>query len=178
MSEPEAHVQASRLRLFDATRDSVYRFLRHLVRNDDEAADLFQESYLRAFAALESFRGEASPTTWVLTIARNVAFNRMRRRRLEARYRTAVDEPPDAPDPAADEARRADEARIDVDRRLTEAISRLSPAQREAVLLYYIEDRAVEEVARITGRAANTVKSDLKRAREALRRELGEEMSE
>jgi RNA polymerase sigma-70 factor (ECF subfamily) len=175
MAGPDAHDEAARLRLFEATRDSVYRFLKHLVRNDEEAADLFQETYLRAFAALESFRGEASPTTWMLTIARNLAFNRMRRRRVEARYRVPVEEPPDVPDPAAALARRAGDARIDVDRRLKDAVRRLSPAQEEAVLLHYLEDRSVEEVARITGRGVNTVKSDLRRAREALRAHLDEE---
>lgn len=179
MREPGAEVEEARLRLFEATRESVYRFLKHLVRDDEEAADLFQETYLRAFAAIDSFRGESSATTWTLTIARNVAFSRMRRQRLEGRYRVVVEEPPDVPDPGMADAHRAEEARIDVDRRLLEAVQRLSHPQREAVLLYYLEDRAVEDVARITGRGANTVKSDLRRAREALKRfiGIGEEVS-
>ena len=57
-------------------------------------------------------------------------------------------------------------------RSLVAALDALPEAQREAVVLYYVEDRPVAEIARVTGRAENTIKSDLRRARTRLRETL------
>jgi RNA polymerase sigma-70 factor (ECF subfamily) len=162
-------IEAARLALVAATKDAVYRYLRHLLRNDPAVDDLFQDAYLRAFRSLEWFRGESSPTTWMLTIARNTALNRIRRLKTERIWTTVTDAPPDVADAAALAERDAVDLRLATDRRLLPALDRLPVAQREAVLLYYVEDQPIDEVARITNRTPNTVKSDLRRARLALR---------
>ncbi len=165
----EGRVDEARLALVSATKDSVYRFLNHMLRNDSTVEDIFQDSYLRAFRALSLFRGESSLTTWMLSIARNTALNRVRRQRTERTWQVDVEAPPDMADPGAAAETLALEARARSDRRLLAAMDRLSPAQREAVLLFYIEDRPIDEVARITRRTPNTIKSDLRRARLVLR---------
>ena len=161
--------EAARLALVAATKDAVYRYLRHLLRNDPAVDDLFQDAYLRAFRSLEWFRGESSPTTWMLTIARNTALNRIRRLKTERTWTTVTDEPPEVPDLGAEAEQEAMSLRARTDQRLQAALERLPVAQREAVLLYYGEDQPIDEVARITRRTANTVKSDLRRARLALK---------
>lgn len=165
----EGRVEEARLALVSATKDSVYRFLNHMLRNDSTVEDIFQDSYLRAFRALSLFRGESSLTTWMLSIARNTALNRVRRQRTERTWQVDVEAPPDMADPGAAAETLALEARARSDRRLLAAMDSLSPAQREAVLLFYIEDRPIDEVARITRRTPNTIKSDLRRARLVLR---------
>jgi len=170
----EGRTEEARLALVDATRDSVYRFLRHMLKEDSAVEDIFQDSYLRAFRALDLFRGDSSLTTWMLSIARNTALNRIRRQRTETTWQTSVEEPPDVADPAAAADMHAMEIRASSDRRLLMAMDRLTPAQREAVLLFYVEDHPVEEVARITRRTPNTIKSDLRRARLVLRTILEE----
>lgn len=123
---------------------------------------------MKAFQGLGSFRGDASPTTWILSIARNLALNRIRRQRLESRWRwTPCDlrttgDLPDVADPSGDPLSSLPEPR------LRTSLQALPPPQREAVILFYLEDLPVEEVARLTGRPANTIKSDLRRARQAL----------
>lgn len=157
-------VEEARLALVRATEQSVYRFLRSMLRQEEATEDLFQDTYLRAFQALGSFRGDARLTTWTLSIARNLALNRLRRGKLEARWNVVTDEPPDVADPRAgfDQAEPG----------LLKALETLPAPQREAVLLYYVEDLPIEEVVRMTGRPANTIKSDLHRARAALRQAL------
>lgn len=157
-------VEEARLALVHATEQSVYRFLKSMLRNEEATEDLFQDTYLKAFQALGSYRGEARLTTWMLSIARNLALNRLRRGKLEARWNVAAEEPPDVADPRAGAG--------GADPGLVKALEALPAPQREAVLLYYVEDMAIDEVVRLTGRPANTIKSDLHRARGALRQAL------
>jgi RNA polymerase sigma-70 factor (ECF subfamily) len=130
-----------------------------MVRDEEVARDLAQDTFIRAFQALGSFRGEARLTTWILAIARNVALNRARRLKLERRWQA------EAATPLADFAT----IQEPVSRRLMTALDELPAPQREAVVLYYVEDLGIEEVAALTRRPANTIKSDLHRARATLR---------
>ncbi len=143
-----------------STQDSLYRFLVSLLRDDEEARDVFQDTYVRVYRGLEGFRGDASITTWVLRIGRNLAWNRHRRNKTRHAVETALDDF----DPPAPEHNRYNE--------LHTALTQLPNAQREAVLLFYMEGFSVEDVARITGRPSNTIKSDLMRARAKLRERL------
>ena len=158
-------IEDARLALIKATEQSVYRYLKAMLRNEDVAQDLTQDTYLRAFQSLGGFRGEARLTTWILAIARNLAINRARRIKLERRWQVISDTPPDVADEKA--------APEHPEPRLMLALDALPPRQREAVVLYYVEELGIDEVARLTGRPANTIKSDLHRARAALRIALG-----
>jgi len=73
-----------------ATQRDVYRFLGHLC-DRDEAEDLTQETYLRALQALPSFAGRSSARTWLLSIARRVAADQIRRRVTRPRTTIAED---------------------------------------------------------------------------------------
>jgi RNA polymerase sigma-70 factor (ECF subfamily) len=145
-----------------STQDSLYRFLVGLLRNEDDAREIFQDTYVRVYQGLDGFRGEASITTWVLRIGRNLAWNRHRRTKTRQTYETSL------------EASNADKAAPDVPYHgdLQRALARLPESQHEAVFLFYMEGFSVDEVAGITGRPANTVKSDLLRARTHLRAQL------
>ena len=153
----------------EETRDSLYRFLRHMLRDEEAARDVFQDTYIRVFRALSSFRGEASLTTWVLTIGRNVALNRIRSAKGREDRTTSLDVLEETSPLAVDSS-----SESVVTRSLIAALDSLPSAQREAVLLYYVEDSPVAEIARATGRTANTIKSDLLRARKRLRAILEE----
>jgi RNA polymerase sigma-70 factor, ECF subfamily len=145
-----------------STQDSLYRFLVSLLRNDDEARDVFQDTYVRVYRGLDGFRGDATLTTWVLRIGRNLAWNRHRRAKTRLAVEMSLEETDQ--DPPAPERERHDN--------LYAALAHLPDAQREAVLLFYMEGFPVEDVARITGRPCNTIKSDLLRARAKLRERL------
>ncbi len=158
-------------RVVAETQDSLFRFLMHLLRNEEAAREVFQETYLKVFRALDGFRGEARLTTWVLTIGRNTALNRIRSRRSREDRTDSLDD--ETRRPGWEPATAAEEPVAT--RSVTAALDRLPEAQREAVLLFYGEDLPLAEVARMTGRPANTVKSDLRRARARLRELLDDE---
>ena len=154
-----------------ATKDSLYRFLLHLLHDEEAAREIFQETYIRVYQGLGGFRGDASLTTWVLRIARNAAWNEARRLKVRRGREVPLDlEDADPPAPVSSHP-------IGGHPKLAQALSRLPGPQREAVLLFYLEELSVAEVAAITGRPPNTVKSDLMRARATLRNALTEPSS-
>src|ERR1700710_3111667 len=66
----------------------LYRLARGILRNDSEAEDVVQETYVRAFTHLESFRGDSSLATWLARITMNEALGRLRRQRPNAEWTT------------------------------------------------------------------------------------------
>jgi len=160
-------LEGAYVRVVEATQDSLYRFLRHMLRDEEGAREVFQDTYVRVFKSLAGFRGEASLTTWVLTIGRNTALNRYRRMRSrDARTESLDDEAASAPEPWVAPEEPAGT------RSVLAAVDGLPAAQREAVLLFYGEDLPITEVAALTGRPVNTIKSDLLRARQRLKEML------
>jgi RNA polymerase sigma-70 factor (ECF subfamily) len=102
----------------------------------------------------------------VLTIGRNLSLNRIRKERLDTnRERSLDDEGAGLPEAVA----AGGEEPGFLTRTVAAAVDALPAAQREAILLFYVEDRSLDEVSAMTGRPINTVKSDLLRARKELR---------
>ena len=155
--------------------------LYRLTENAEEARDLTQETFLRAFQSIMHFRGESDLRTWIYRIAINQARNRWRwwrRRRRDATVSidapefggrlgliaTLKSEQPRDPeqDTLANERERA----------LRKALSSLRRVYREAVVLRDIEGFAYEEIATTLDISVGTVKSRLARGRQELRRKL------
>ena len=77
LARDEAAIRA----IMQANNRRLYRLARGILRNDGEAEDVVQETYVRAFTHLESFRGDSSLATWLARIAMNEALGRLRRQR-------------------------------------------------------------------------------------------------
>lgn len=162
--------------------DFVYSLCRRLARDEEEAHDLFQESFVRILRGFPSFKGQASPRTWICQIVINCDRNR---RRWWSRFRrnlpsVALPDPSGESEGAAFEPadgkagpeRAAMSAEI---RRRVEASLRDLPAeQRLAVVLRDVEGMSYEEIAASTGTEIGTVKSRIGRARAALREKLAD----
>ena len=155
--------------LLDEVAPIVYGFIFARVGGHPEAAeDLLQEVVLEAVRGAEGFRGESAVSTWLCAIAR---------RRL-ARYYESERKAEAAqvglrlvsPEPTTD-AEHVDLERHD---EVIRALGRLSPAHRQVLVLKYLDDQSVEEIADSTGRTRTQVQSLLQRARIALRHELGD----
>jgi RNA polymerase sigma-70 factor (ECF subfamily) len=157
--------QAAFRRLVERHQDRAYAVALRITRSPTEAAEAAQEALLRAWQALPTFRGDASFGTWLHRVVARRALDRaeaMARRRGREVDPTALDEVDDPGAPADDRDGVAA-------RRLTRLLARLSPVQRAAVTLYYLEEQPVEAVAAALGLPGNTVKTHLHRARAALR---------
>ena len=150
----------------------LYRLARGILRNDSEAEDVVQETYVRAFTHLDSFRGDSSFGTWLGRIAINEALGRLRRRR--ARVETSLEPEllnaeiipfpvPTASDPEKTMAQRQ------IQNVVEQAIDELPEPFRIVFMTRVVEGMNVEETAEILGLKPETVKTRLHRARAALR---------
>jgi len=156
----------------------VFGLVYRMVGNRAEAEDLAQEVFVQVFRAIDQFRGESKLSTWILRIAANLCMNRnqyLRRRHSQHQY--CIDSFGDrsamtgAKGTTAGTIDRPDDivAGLQMERILQDAISRLDPEFRDALILRDVEDMSHEEIAEVTGVAVGTVKSRIHRARERLR---------
>jgi len=159
----------------------IYGLLYRLTENSEEARDLTQETFLRAFQSIGHFRGDADLRTWIYRIAINQARNRWRwwrrRRRASTVSLDSVDERGNQPLTGTLPADRGNTPEQETlaherERVLREALLTLGRAHREAVILRDIEGLSYEEVAATLRISLGTVKSRLARGRSELRRKL------
>jgi RNA polymerase sigma-70 factor (ECF subfamily) len=156
----------------------LYRLARSIIRNDSEAEDIVQETYVTAFAHLSSFRGEASLATWLSRIAINEALGRLRKRR---RAVSVISGEPasDAhiiPFPLAasgDDPERT-MAQRQILRLVEQATDTLPDVYRTVFVARVIEGLSMEETADLLGLKPQTVKTRLHRARALVRKQLDE----
>ncbi len=153
--------------LYEAHVDRVFRLVYRLAGDGDRAQDYTQETFIRAFARLGEFRGEAALSTWLCSIAVSVALNGIRKtRRLRARE-VALDEMPAR-------AAAVPDAEPDLKARLARAIDGLPEGYRTVFLMHDVEGYTHEEIGRVLGVRPGTSKAQLFRARAKLRAALAD----
>ena len=159
---------------------ALYRTARSILRDDAEAEDALQEAYLKAIAAIGTFRAEARLATWLTRIVVNEALGRLRRTRRGAEViRLEADLGPEAASPEAADAAPNPEARAmrTETRRIIEArIDELPDAFRTVFVLRAIEEMGVEETAAALQIPESTVRTRLFRARAMLREALARDI--
>lgn len=162
--------------------DAVYRLALHLTRNPEEADDLVQDVYARAFRprAIETFEdrsadGSGGMRAWLFTITHNVFYTRIKKKARDPQavgefFAESTDGPlPDEPPPAWD---RAGFDWEHVDARLKKVVEDLKPEFREVLLMWGVEGLKYREIAEILGVPIGTVMSRLHRARKTLADQL------
>ena len=168
-------------RLVQERSGEIYGLLYRLTESREEAKDLTQETFLRAFQNITSFRGESDLRTWIYRIAINQARNSWRwwrRRRRDATFSLDSTDDPGRLSLLAtlksDKARDPEQDTLAHERELVlrKALSTLRRVYREAVVLRDIEGFAYEEIAVALDISIGTVKSRLARGRQELRRKL------
>ena len=145
-------------------QDRVFGFILRMLDARDEAMELTQDVFVKAWQALPGWRPEARFSTWLLQIARNAALDQLRRRRVVqfAPLDDGMDVADTAPGPEARYASRQRQALLE------NALQQIAAEHREILLLREIEDLSYAELAAVLGIAEGTVKSRLARARAAL----------
>ena len=148
--------------LYQAHSRRVYAVVRRLAGDDDLAADLSQDAWLRAFERLHLYRGEAAFGTWLHRLATNVALNRLRRRTKRPDVESAAVGMPTFQKPTDDAV---------ISRRvLGDAMDRLPDGYRRVLVLHDIDGWTHEEIGESLGIAPGTSKSQLHKARARMRR--------
>jgi RNA polymerase sigma-70 factor (ECF subfamily) len=165
--------------LVRVTYADTYTLALRLTGDEEDAGDVVQEAYLRAFRGLKRFRGDAQFSTWMYRITANCAATQLGRR---AKHRHAeLDDSTPVVDlnPEVDPQARADVS--DLRSRLTEALDELPPRLRAVVVLRDIYDLPHEAIASELGISESAAKVRLHRARRKLREHVfphrGEEAS-
>lgn len=145
-------------------QDRVFSFILRMLDARDEAMELTQDVFVKAWQALPGWRPEARFSTWLLQIARNAALDQLRRRRLIqfAPLDDGLDVADTAPGPEACYASRQRQVLLE------HALQQIAAEHREILLLREVEDLSYGELAAVLGIAEGTVKSRLARARAAL----------
>jgi RNA polymerase sigma-70 factor, ECF subfamily len=150
----------------------IYRIVRH----QEDAEDVLQETYLKAYQHLQTFRGACSFSTWLVAIGTNMSLMLLRRRKILGKYSSdAVTEDGDTlimewRDTAPDPEQRC--MMSQTRQKLKHALTRLSPQVRTLLEMYYKHELRLKDAAQILGISEATTKSKLLRARRTLRRAL------
>jgi RNA polymerase sigma-70 factor (ECF subfamily) len=156
--------------LLDSAGDVLYGFVFARVGGDSAAAeDIVQETFLEAVRSAHTFRGDASLRTWLCAIARR----RLARHYEAERRHEVVQSGLRLVEGGLAEAIGADHG-VDQRDEVVRALGALSPLHRQVLVLKYLDERSVEEIAAEVGRTRVQVQSLLQRARAGLRRELEE----
>lgn len=162
--------------LVEKYRERVWRLAYHYLRDREEAWDVAQEAFIRAWQALPTFRGQSAFYTWLFRIVVNIATDRARQR--SARGRAFGTEPVPEEDwerVLIDSARGPEEAaaRTEERERIRRALDALPEHHRAIIMLSDLEGLSYREIADVLGIPMGTVMSRLHNARKRLRRVLG-----
>jgi len=158
-------------RLVPASRRRVFALAYGILRDRAAAEDLAQEVFVKLWQALPRYDGRAKLSTWIYAITRNAAVSALRaRRRAVSMSDPAV--------LAEVEGIAAAPGAAPADAELGRRIEALPEKQRQAITLYYLDERPVDEVAEMMGLPPNTVKTHLHRARANLAAALGAPVGE
>lgn len=143
---------------------SVHRYLLRMLGSHDDAMELTQEAFIKAWQALPQWRPEAQFRTWLFRIANNVALDALRHRKLIefVPLEDSFDAPSSEPDPAH-QAQLTQEVR-----QLDASLRKLMPEHRQILLLREVEEMSYDEIGSVLSLNEGTVKSRLARARDAL----------
>jgi RNA polymerase sigma-70 factor (ECF subfamily) len=154
----------------------VFNLILRMVRDRSTAEDLTQEAFLKAFRSLHTFDPALRFGAWILRIGHNAAIDRLRRARHELLSLDLPDdeggEPISRRLPAGTPTPEEIATQTSLSEALDAALDRLRPEYRAMLILRFQEDLDYADIARVTGRPIGTVKTFLRRGRQALAREL------
>ena len=162
--------------LVEKYRQRVWRLAYNVLRDREEAWDVAQEAFIRAWQALPNFRGQSAFYTWLFRIVMNVAADRARSRAARGRAFGTERVPEEEWERViADEGGTPDEtaARLEERERITKALATLSADHRAIIMLSDLEGLSYREIAEVLGIPMGTVMSRLHNARKKLRGVLG-----
>jgi len=162
-------------KLVDAYQNRVYGFVRRMVANPDEASDITQDVFIRAFQSFGRFDARSSIRTWLFRIAYNLCIDRARKAdRSISEVGMNLSPESDEQVDVADNRWQPEKVAIDLElqQAVEEGIRTMSDKLRTVLLLHDREDTPYEEIARVVGVPVGTVKSRLFLARAHLQNVL------
>ena len=155
--------------LVEKYHDRLYTHIKRRVKDAEIAKDLTQETWLKAFRAISSFRGDAAFSSWVYRIAENVCTDHFRRQKHNTEPLHLINENRIT---ETDPCPSRDVERAELRQLLQAALTALTPIRRRVFLLYYHHELPIKAIAAEIGRSEGTIKSHLRNARLQLQESL------
>jgi RNA polymerase sigma factor (sigma-70 family) len=160
-------------------QDRIYGTIYHMTSNHEDANDLAQETFIKAYSALKSFKGDSSFYTWVYRIAVNKTINFLKTRKNKKSLSLNdldfnVENDPDLVAFVSDKTPRRDAALAELQEKLNAAMQKLSDVHRMVVTLHDVQGLSHEEIANIMGCNVGTVRSRLFYARQQMQAYLSD----
>ncbi len=163
--------------LVDRYKARLYNYLFRMVRNEDEAEEIAQEAFVKAYIHADKYKTIAKFSTWLYTIATNLVRNRLRAKKRAPRFMSLWGRPGDSDEDVKqidlEDGGRQPDAQFN-DKELGEvihsAIEKIPEKYRESFVLREINQLSYEEIAAVTGLKLGTVRSRINRARNYFRR--------
>ena len=159
-------------------RTKAFMMVYGMVQNEQDAWDLAQDGFLKAWKSIHRFKGESSFYTWLYRIMTNVTIDSLRRKGIhgEAEFDDRISpgniEPASRTTPSADLLPHQKLQQRDIRQRINDAIEKLSPEHRAVIVMKEMEDLQYSEIAEILGCSIGTVMSRLFYARKKLQVQL------
>lgn len=149
--------------VYDNYKKKVWMLTSRYLASAHDREDLFQEVFIKVHKALPKFRGDSSIDTWIYRITANTAINYLKKHKRYKLLKSMLEKmrviKSDCP------AEREEELKF-------KPLEKLNPQQRMIIILHDVEDKKLEEIAEILKLPVGTVKSNLHRGRDILRKEL------
>lgn len=160
-------------------QERIYATVYHMTANHEDANDLAQETFIKAYAALKSFKGDSSFYTWVYRIAVNKTINFLKQRKNKAHMSLNdldfnAENDPDMVALVSDRTPRRDVALTELQEKLNGALLKLSAVHRLVVTLHDVQGLSHEEIGKIMDCNVGTVRSRLFYARQQLQAYLSD----
>jgi RNA polymerase sigma-70 factor (ECF subfamily) len=177
VAQAKAGDQAAFSELVNRYERKIYRLAKNITRNDEDAEDVLQDTFLKAYTHLDNFKGDSKFYTWIVRIGVNEALMRLRKRKSDRSV--PLDEPVELGEETVtreiavwEDNPEQQYSQEEWRRILDEAVESLKPDFRTVFVLRDIEELSTEETAETLGISVPAVKSRLLRARLALRERL------
>ncbi len=149
--------------IVDKYKSIVFSIALKVLKNREDAEEMAQESFIKAYKSLHTFKGSAKFSTWLYRITYNTCISEVRKRKIHFTSTEDIQ--------IRDEAQEMDLDGIPEENRakaIKDAMSQLPEDEYTLVLLYYFEEQSVEEISRVTGLSESNTKVKLFRARKKL----------
>jgi RNA polymerase sigma factor (sigma-70 family) len=165
--------EAEFARIFEEFSAPIYNYVLRMVADADRAADITQDTFIKAYRKLDTLTDATSTRSWLFRIATNTAIDDMRRRRMVTPM--GDDHPVFANRPDQRPGPEAQVMAATLDERVQRALLRLRPNHRQCLLLSDLEDMSAQQISEVMDLSYAAVRTLLCRARGEMRRALAEE---
>ncbi|HUJ11946.1 MAG TPA: sigma-70 family RNA polymerase sigma factor [Verrucomicrobiae bacterium] len=172
-----AHTQKGDARAFDVLigryKERLYATIYHMTANHEDADDLVQDTFIKAYKSIDSFRGHSSFYTWVYRIAVNRTINFLKRRKNRNQYSlddldSSIQTDPDLIEMMSHVTPRREVGLTELQEKLNEALQKLSEPHRAVVTMHDIQGMTHADIAKVLKCSEGTVRSRLFYARQQL----------